>query len=112
MQLVFFNQVPYMQISDMIPEVNIIGRKVSVMSVNGAVGSGVFWDPSRGFRGRSTLRKFLGSKEHLNRLKIYLNVAKILTVQNYNTKKISVNGGKNIPPLKLRVKQVIYESKM
>ena len=39
MQLVFFSKVPYMQISDMIPEVNIIGRKVSVMSVNGAVGS-------------------------------------------------------------------------
>ena len=29
-----------MQISDMIPGVNIISRKVSVASVNGAVGSG------------------------------------------------------------------------
>ena len=40
--LVFFNWVPYMQLSDMIPGVNIIGRKVSVASVNGAEGLGVF----------------------------------------------------------------------
>ena len=40
--LVFFNWVPYMQLSDMIPGVNIIGRKVSVASVNGAGGLGVF----------------------------------------------------------------------
>ena len=49
MLLVFFNQVPYMQISDMIPEVNIIGRKVSVASVNGAVGSGGVLRSQQGF---------------------------------------------------------------
>ena len=38
--LVFFNWVPYMQLSHMIPGVNIIGRKVSVASVNGAGESG------------------------------------------------------------------------
>ena len=40
--LVFFNWVPYMQISDMTPGVNTIGGKVSVANVNGAGGSGVF----------------------------------------------------------------------
>ena len=38
--LVFFNWVPYMQPSHMIPGVNIISRKVSVSSVNGTGGSG------------------------------------------------------------------------
>ena len=38
--LVFFNRVPYMQLSYMISEVNIIGRKVSVASINGDKGSG------------------------------------------------------------------------
>ena len=38
--LVFFNQVPYMQLSYMIPGGNIIGRKVSVASINGAGGWG------------------------------------------------------------------------
>ena len=32
--LVFLNWVPYMQLSHMIPGVNIIGRKVSVASIN------------------------------------------------------------------------------
>ena len=34
--LVFFNRVPYMQLSHMIAGVNIIDRKVSVASINGA----------------------------------------------------------------------------
>ena len=38
--LVFFNWVPHMQLSHMIPGVNIIGRKVSVVIINGAGGSG------------------------------------------------------------------------
>ena len=38
--LVFFNQVPYMQLSHMITGVNIIGRKVSVASINGVGGGG------------------------------------------------------------------------
>ena len=33
------------------------------------------------------LRKFLGSKEHLDWLKIVLNVAKIITVQDYKLTK-------------------------
>ena len=49
---------------------------MSVASVNEAGESG-------GFRGRSTLRKLLGSKEHLDWLKIDLNVAEIITVQDY-----------------------------
>ena len=43
------DQVPYMQLSHMIPGVNVIGRKVSVASVSGAGGSGSVlrpqWNP-------------------------------------------------------------------
>ena len=38
---------------------------------------------SRGFRGQNPLRKLLGSKEHLDWLKIDLNAAKVITVQDY-----------------------------
>ena len=72
--LVLFNWVPYMQLSHMIPGVNMIGRKVSVASVNVAGGSGGSLRP---------LRKFLGSKEHLDWLKKDLNAAEIITVQDY-----------------------------
>ena len=40
--LVFCNRIAYMQISDMISGVKIVGRKVSVASVKGAGGLGVF----------------------------------------------------------------------
>ena len=64
----------------MIPGANIISRKASVASVNRAGGS----EPlNRGFRGWSPIRKFLGSKEHLDWLKIDLNTAKIRAVQGY-----------------------------
>ena len=64
----------------MIPGANIISRKASVASVNRAGGS----EPlSRGFRGLSPIRKVLGSKEHLDWLKIDLNTAKIKAVQGY-----------------------------
>ena len=53
----------------MIPEVNIISRKVSIASVNRAGGLGVLWDPQL---------FFLGSKEYLDWLKIDLNAAKII----------------------------------
>ena len=59
---------------------NIIGGKVSVASINGAGGFG-------GVLRRSTLRKLLGSKGHLVWLKIDLNVAEIITVQDYKHKK-------------------------
>ena len=39
--VVFFNQVPYRQISDMIYGVNMTSRKVSVVSVNRAGGGGL-----------------------------------------------------------------------
>ena len=64
----------------MIPGANIISGKVIVASVNGAGGSEPF---SKGFRGWSPLRKFLGSKEHQDWLKIDLNVVEIRTVQDY-----------------------------
>ena len=76
-----------MQMSDMIPGVNKTGRKVSVARVNGAGESGVLWDPNRNFRGWSTVRKFLGSKEHIDRLKEDLNATEIITVQDYKHKK-------------------------
>ena len=63
----------------MIPGANIISGKASVASVNRAGGSEFL---SRGFRGWSPLRKFLGSKEHLDWLKIDLNAVKMRTVQD------------------------------
>ena len=64
----------------MIPGANIISGKASVVSVNRAGGS----EPlSRGFRGWSPIRKFLGSKEQLDWLKIDLNAVEIRTVQDY-----------------------------
>ena len=56
-------------------------------------------------------KKILGSKEHVDWLDLNLNVAQIITVQDYKHKKTNVNGRKYIV-LKLRVKQAIYESKI
>ena len=81
-----------MQISDMIPGVNIVSKskyskfsKVNVASVNGA-GTPV------GVLGGSTLRKFLGPKEHLDWLKMDFYMTKMITVQDYKHKKTNVNG--------------------
>ena len=71
---------------------------------------GVFWDPNRGFKGWSMLRKFLGSKEHLDLLKIDFNVAEIIIVQDYNKKKNKCEWKYTYAVFKLRVKEVIYES--
>ena len=62
----------------MIPGVNKISRKASIVSINRAGGS-------RGCSewGKSPLRKILGSKEHLSWPKIELNVAEIITVQDF-----------------------------
>ena len=46
--LVFINLVPYMQLSHIIPGVTIMGRKVSVASVNGARESGGVLRPQWG----------------------------------------------------------------
>ena len=78
-----------MQISDLMPGMNIIGRKVSIASINWAGGSGgCFGTPAGDFSGQSTLRNLLGSKEHLDWLKIDLNVAEIITVQKSTQKKL------------------------
>ena len=84
---------------------------MSVASFHRTGGLVVFWEPRGGFRGWSTLRKVLGSKEHLDWFKIDFNATEIITVQDYN-KKVIVNGSTHILKLKLklRVKQVIYES--
>ena len=72
----------------MIPEVNIISEKASVVSVSGAGGSGGCSESlSRDFRGQSCLRNFFGSKEHLDQFEIDLDVAEIITVQDYKCKK-------------------------
>ena len=68
----------------MTPGVNIIGRKVSIVSANGAWGSG------------SVLRPQQGSKEHLVWLKIDLNAAEIITGQDHKHKKTNVNGSIHI----------------
>ena len=60
----------------MIPESNIISGKASVASIDGAGGSD---------GGSESLRKFLGSKEHLNQLERDLNATKIITVQDYKS---------------------------
>ena len=57
----------------MIPGANIISRKASVASVNRAGG----YEPHRGFRGGSLLRKLLGLREHLDWLKTDLNAVEI-----------------------------------
>ena len=67
-----------MQLSHMIPGVNTISSKLSVVRVNGAGG---VWGCSETPAG--PLKKFLGSKEYLNWLKIDLNAPKIITVQDY-----------------------------
>ena len=56
----------------MIPEMNIISRKASVASINGTLESG----------GAEPPKNFLNSKEQLYYLKIDLNAAKIITVQD------------------------------
>ena len=76
--LVFINLAPYMQLSHMIPGVNIIGRKSACSERQRCWG---VWRCSETPVG--PLRKFLGSKEHLSWLKIYLNAAKIITIQDY-----------------------------
>ena len=64
----------------MIPEVNIIIGKASVVSFSGAWGFGRYSETlNRDFR--SPLRKVLGTKERLDWLKIDMNAAEIITVQ-------------------------------
>ena len=73
----------------MISGMSIISGKVSV---NRAGRLGLFWDPSKGCRGKSTPRNFLCSKLCLDWLKIDFTVVEIITVQDYkhthNTKKL------------------------
>ena len=73
----------------MIPGVNIISGKTSTASVNGTGGSGghAVSPYSGNFRVQSTLRKFIGSKEHLDWLKIDLNPAEKITVPGYKRTK-------------------------
>ena len=61
----------------MIPGINIFSRKASKASVNRAGGSGGHYEPFS----TKLPRKILDSKEHLDWLKINLNV-KIITVQD------------------------------
>ena len=72
----------------LISGVNIFGGKVSVAIVNGSGGSGGRSEsPSGVFRGRTPIKKILRSKGHLYWLKIDLNVAEIITVQDYKRTK-------------------------
>ena len=59
-------------------------------------GLGGIWSPQREFRGLCLLRKLLGSKEHLYWLKICLNAAEIINVQDYKRTKINVNGSTHL----------------
>ena len=62
---------------DMIPEVNIISRKVSTARVDGLRGA---QSPSAGVLGGRSPKKILGSKEHLDWFKI-------IPVQDYKLTK-------------------------
>ena len=66
----------------MILGVHISSRKAKVENVSGT-GERHSEPLSGGFTGQSSLRKFEGSKEHLDWLKIDLNAAEIITVQDY-----------------------------
>ena len=63
----------------------MISEKASVASIDRARGSGGGGTLrlSRSFGQWNPLKKFLGSKEHLERLKIDLNATEIVTVQDY-----------------------------
>ena len=82
-------------IADMIPGVNIMDGKASTPSTNSAWGSGGGLSPPRplppstseGLWEHSPLSKCFGSKWHPDWLKIGLNVAEIITVQNYKCTK-------------------------
>ena len=64
----------------MIPDLNTISGKASVVRFIGARGFGRCSEPhNRDFR--SLLRKVLGTKKHLNWLKIDMNAAETITVQ-------------------------------
>ena len=54
----------------MLPRLNIIGRKMSLVGIGGAGGSGGVLRPLQVLWGVNTLRKFLGSTEHAEWLKI------------------------------------------
>ena len=60
-----------------------MGEKVSVADVNRARGSGGVLKTQQGVRGPSPLRRFFGSKQHQDWIKMDLNVAEIITVQEY-----------------------------
>ena len=74
----------------MIPEVNIISGDASVNragELEWGGGGGALNPSAGGFRGLSSLRKFVGSKKHLDWLKIDLNVVKVIAVpDNKHTK--------------------------
>ena len=77
----------------MIPGFNIISGKASAATVNGARSMGGTLSPSNGVLGaKSPVRIFLDSKEHLDWLKIDLNVTEIITVKTINAQKNNVNG--------------------
>ena len=90
---------------------NIIRGKTSGASFNRVGGSGWHLEPlSRGFREWSPLRKILGSKNHPDCLKIDANAVEIITVQDYKFTKNYCEWKYICTVLKLRVKQVTYES--
>ena len=66
----------------MITGANIFSGKTSIASFSGTGGSGGAVSHITG-----VYRKLVGSKEHLDWLKIDLNSAKIITVQDYKHKK-------------------------
>ena len=55
------------------------------------------WECSKSAsRGPSTLRNFLGSKEHVDWFKIDLNPTEIITIEDYKCKQTDVDGSRYI----------------
>ena len=76
------NQSKIRKKTGMIPGVELLSEE-TCSSVNGPGGLEVALSPfGWGLMGQNTLRKLLSSKEHLDWLKIDLNAAKKITVQD------------------------------
>ena len=92
----------------MIPGAKIISGKASVARVNRAGGS----EPlSRRFREWSTLRKFLGSKEPPDWLKIDLNAVEIRTVQDCAKARAKLKAlARTAPFMNIKKKKVLMKA--
>ena len=74
------------------------------MEIGALGGRGAFDPHSGGFRGKTPIRKVLGSKKHLDWFKIDFNSVKKITAQDYKRTKKICGWKYTYTVLKLRVK--------